>query len=547
MSEIVRTFAPVNSGGVGFTLISPDPIKAAAEIGTKDKQAMKTELTVTCEWSDGVYGHEKAPVAKMKWKRHNTTLANLIEEIKKGRAICPTTRRKDDVPNVHFNVVMFDIDDTFKEMQDYIEGMQVKPTFAYTSPNHKKNDGSKYNGQSRFRLVYVFEQHFSGSRFAQIYNWLVKVNNLSANGLDARVANQMYYGNDMAEWWYGETLATPSDEQIGTFCETVEPTATASVKRQQKKNRVLKETPFAADLIKDYCDLSLTDFKRKHLDEIPFILTETNYVEVEGRDYLVPDGIRCKLPRYRNGLKRNHDRNKTLYVACIVMQYLNPSLTADDYLIAMVDEFLTYYIEDEKWSKYRLLQQIVYCWHLYKSGTRPTENKRMPATKPNPKYCKDNRISKRNHAPKASKHHRWDTAFNPADFYDPTQTIAENIEAIASPTKWLKAYGFSGKKIARNTLIAALREQHIKTYEERKEEAIVCAYIWGADSPKALQMCGDFTIDPKTARKRFNDFESGRTSDVRNAAAFYFVLNRVSRQYKKKNTKGILSIAIQLE
>ena len=501
---------------------------------------MNLELTVSCEWSDGVYGHEKAPVAQMKWKRHNTTLANLIEEIKKGRAICPTTRRKDDVPNVHCNVVMFDIDDTFKEMQDYIEGMQVKPTFAYTSPNHKKNDGSKYNGQSRFRLVYVFEQHFSGSLFAQIYNWLVKVNNLSANGLDARVANQMYYGNDMAEWWYGETLAMPSDEQIGAIDKAVEPTTTTtSVMRAQKKNRELQEAPFAADLIKDYCDLSLTDFKRKHLDEMPFILTETNYVEVEGRDYLVPDGIRCRLPRLSNGLKRRHNRNSTTFNAGIIMLYLNPSLTADDFLLCFVDEFLTYYWEDDKWNKNRLLAKITECWRSFHlKGVRPIENERMPKSKPNPRFCKDNRISRRDYAPTSSKHHRWYTTFNPADFYDPTKTIAENIEAIASPTKWLKAYGFAGKKINRNTLIAALKEQHITTYEERREEAIISAYIWGADSPKALQVCGDFTFDPKTARKRFNDFESGRTSDVRSAAAFYFVLNRVSREYKKKEHEG---------
>ena len=397
-------------------------------------------------------------------------------------------------------------------------------------------DGNDYRRAYCAAIKYLYEQGLSG-------NCEVDEKTIDPVRFRYQTIDPKPHYNPNAQLWTQRAEQEPSKkrEPKKKATEPMEPMEPEKPKYQ---------TPFTADLMQDYYTLSLTEFKSKHLDEIPLIIAETEYDEVRGKDYLIPCGIRCRLPRYRNGLKRNHDRNKTLYVACIVMLYLNPSLHPDDYLIAMVDEFLTYYIEDGKWNKYRLLPQIVRCWYLYQSGTRPTEDKRMPATKPNPEYCMDHRVSRRSHAPKASKHHRWDTDFNPADFYDPSKTIAENIEAMASPTQWLKAYDFSGKKIARNTLLAALREQHITTYEERREDAIVSAYIWGASGAKDLQQCGDYALDPKTARKRFIDFEGGRTCKVTSAAFHYWMMNRVSRNaliMKKKNTKGILSRANELK
>ena len=175
----------------------------------------------------------------------------------------------------------------------------------------------------------------------------------------------------------------------------------------------------------------------------------------------------------------------------------------------------------------------------YVKGVRPTDNESMPKSKPNPRICKAQRKSKQAAAPTTSMHHRWDFVFNPAEWYDPTKTISENLTAIASPTKWKKAYGFDGKKIARNTLIAALQKQHIATYEERKENAIICAYIWGAESAKDLQKCGVFTLDPKTARKRFNDFESGRTSEITSESFYFWMLNRINRKAKEHNFNEI--------
>lgn len=502
---------------------------------------MDKDLIVTCELSNDTYGHTKADVKTMKWSRYTSTLAELIDEIGKGRAICPTTRKLNEVPKVSCNIMMYDIDNTFDEMRDYIAKLKVKPTFAYTTPSHKVVD-EKHKGESRFRLVYVFDSTFSGEYFSGLYLKIAESNKFE--GLDRRQSNQMYYGNDIAEWWLdGEVLDTPSVDQLSMIKKLADEThQDTQTNRPSKSIHSPKNTPFTQELINDYFRAeSLTTFKNNHLDEIPSIITATQYIEVKGKDYLVPNGIRCRLPRLNDGLKWQRNRNSTTYNAGIIMLYLNPTLTADDFLLCFVNEFLTYYWEDEKWNKNKLLAKITECWAAYYvKGVRPIDNESMPKSKPNPRICKAQRKSKQAAAPTTSMHHRWDFEFNPAEWYDPTKTISENLTAIASPTKWKKAYGFDGKKIARNTLIAALQKQHIATYEERKENAIICAYIWGAESAKDLQKCGEFTLDPKTARKRFNDFESGRTSEITSKPFYFWMLNRINLEAKEHNFNDII-------
>lgn len=110
-------------------------------------------------------------IGKMRYKRTNVTCDEFIDYIENGYCIAHvytdndcifknTTKTKKNFR--YTNYISIDIDDSQLPMEQYINQIQCKPTFAY----HTYSDGIK---GYRYRLVYVFKEPIYSDEYRCIY------------------------------------------------------------------------------------------------------------------------------------------------------------------------------------------------------------------------------------------------------------------------------------------------------------------------------------------------------------------------------------------
>ena len=110
-------------------------------------------------------------IGKMRYKRTNVTCDEFIDYIENGYCIAHVYTDNDSVfsnatktkKNFRYtNYISIDIDDSQMPMEQYINQIQCKPTFAY----HTYSDGIK---GYRYRLVYVFKEPIYSDEYRCIY------------------------------------------------------------------------------------------------------------------------------------------------------------------------------------------------------------------------------------------------------------------------------------------------------------------------------------------------------------------------------------------
>lgn len=577
MSEKMCTFALVNTcGGVGFTLECPDPIKAAIIRANKQSSKMIDLHTTPCTYYERVnysgewhirQGHTALNRHTNVWdglfSLSDETRNNIIALRKGLRSGAITDKqkfKKDNIPGINGSCTC----DTHHRDEKHI--IDFNGLLFLDIDNVGDLEAIKRKVNALPYTVLSAESVSGGGLFA-----VFCVNNVS-NGKDYRraycAAIEYLHDNGLSEH---ATVDKNTIDPVRFRYQTIDPNPyynpnavlwtsridedTATPRRSKEGERM----PQKKDT-KTY-DIAIFDEFAKSADwadflkakGVPKYLKETPYQEVAGdkRYTLKPDNAKkiIRQYRYKDGQAEiikvtKGKRNATLYREALLIKTINPTLTFDEYFCACINEFVHFYDNrTEPMDAAEIIHILAEAWsadfHMKTSVKMAryhvTDEYAATVAKRNGESIKK---TKQRLTPKIGAEIRHQDIIR---YYDPTKTIAENLEDIASTTKWLKAYGFSGKKISRNTLIAALREQHIATYEERKESAILDAYIGGAESAKELQTCGIFFFDPKTARKHFALFEQGQKADIRSASFFYWSLNRVNRFAKKK---GILSKAI---
>lgn len=106
--------------------------------------------------------------------------------------------------------IFLDIDYTDVPMQQCIDSLKYKPTFAYTS--------FSFPEKNRYRLVFCFsEPIFGESNFTIIYKAITRVCGFS-DEVDELVCNQQYYGTSSdAETYISNCIYTPSDFDVETI------------------------------------------------------------------------------------------------------------------------------------------------------------------------------------------------------------------------------------------------------------------------------------------------------------------------------------------
>lgn len=287
------------------------------------------------------------------------------------------------------------------------------------------------------------------------------------------------------------------------WTERAEQKTTAPSKKKEPKEKVTKEPKeprepdFSNKILTEYWAANnIVDFKNKYIDLVREVAYQTPFVAVAGKDYSIRDGINCQMPRdyirdkgqivgcrrWRKGL------NEKFAIACAVVKYRHPDITADEFFLTMLQEFLTYY-EVPSIDRRQTLSIIASGWRSNMAPQAMTKRN----CKVNAEVAKAKGLTNRQLQPTSTKHYKWDYIYNPATLYDDTKTITENVKAMAE----------QGHPIDRRTLLNALAEQGIMTYEQFNDYSAMFLFPEEVTDGYIAQECH---LSRPTVNKRRNEW-----------------------------------------
>ena len=281
--------------------------------------------------------------------------------------------QKDNENYRYSYLVTIDVDHSHETMNEMVDRIEFKPTFAYTSCR----DG--LNGESRFRLVYAFDEKIEGK--IDYYNLVYSI--FTANGVDIEkevgyrdkkydkksddaiqfyngngtenfdftVTDIIYYKEDFKDYYKQYHRVTNSksvnENYIHTHTNNIHLNDTFKDKQFEDDFYKLKIEEILSKYIDVYPNLEHTPLEIPD-DDTPYIIIPTDYVEIkrlckvgkEGKYIRVNDGSALKI-------KDGQGRRRTLFWNGILRRLINPNITFDNLVYNLLYE-LCYYISNYK-------------------------------------------------------------------------------------------------------------------------------------------------------------------------------------------------------
>lgn len=264
------------------------------------------------------------------------------------------------------STIIYDFDRMDVDMCDFIQQITYKPSFAY--PTYSNG----INGESRFRLAYIFDSEIHGeNNFEEIYFAIANANQFvretkEHGGLDVRTVSQMYFGTTST----AETYTSHYIYNLSDFKDFIIPIIKKEqmVNKQSKKVNTDKYDIINKDFLEDFNNLSFDDFFAKY-----FIAYNHNYkTSLESPLTLSTNEMWYEYPndyfavvRKRNGrliLKWDigEDRKKKLYITAQLMLHNAPNLSLENLIYNLSIERRYYYNNsDNKIDNIVLLQTAI--------------------------------------------------------------------------------------------------------------------------------------------------------------------------------------------
>ena len=187
--------APPSPSGFSFSLyffIRLAYCSRKKEMKKDDEQKLRLSLSVR--------GYDSKPsgneVGQILFRKSELTAVELFESIRHGHASCYLfsaheqfglrDKRKENY--IGTQTLFYDFDKVEESVNDFVGHLKFRPSFSYST----YSDGT--DGRHSFRLVYCFEGIIYGmENFEAAYRKIADLNGFSGL-LDARAANQLYYG-----------------------------------------------------------------------------------------------------------------------------------------------------------------------------------------------------------------------------------------------------------------------------------------------------------------------------------------------------------------
>lgn len=376
-------------------------------------------------------------------------------------------------------LVTIDVDHSTETMNELVDRIEFKPTFAYTSCR----DG--LNGESRFRLVYAFDDKIEGKE--EYYNLVYSI--LIANGVDiekevgykdkkydkkSEDAIQFYIGNGTETFDFTVTDIIYCKEDFNLYYKDYYiryNTCNNINNKLYNKSINITHIPTHPTIMsyddtfeneefkKDYWSMRMEDILIKYLDtfpnmehtplpmvsdDTPYILFPKDYTEIRRYWTCKDDGRAIKL---KDGQGRRHK----LFINGIIRRLINPNINFDNLLYNLLYE-LVYYISNyqaentiDKREIFQITRNVMKEDITRYEGLRGTDRKFMV----NQRFCEKYALSKKKVRVIAANAIMSNKI---GELYDCSLTDKQNLEVmkehglVISPTtlkRWRKLNGIT--------------------------------------------------------------------------------------------------------
>lgn len=411
-------------------------------------------------------------VGKIRFSRIYTDVDGFAEGIAKGYCYAPiftsATFGMSDKTDANFSYspfVSIDIDHTQVDMNTMVNGLEYKPTIAYTSCSNGQD------GKFSYRLIYFFNDKINSTgEYANYVHTLLAANQIPIDEIDKRSlkASQYYNGNgcgninlsiynivyDKIDFidYYKDYSSNTSNESINIT--HIHPHTT-----NMTYDDTFKDKQFEAD----YWSMKMEDILIKYLDvypniehtplpevsdDTPYIVLPADYIEIRRHWTSKDDGRAIKL-------KDKEGRRHKLYINGIIRRKINPSITFDNILYNLLYE-LVYYISNYdaeniigKREIYNIARSVMEADLTRSDGMKGTSRRFVV----NPNYCAKHGVSKKKVTPIAA--YALGNGSKIGELYDCSKTDKENLElmkqhgleiSLVTLKRWRKKNGITKYK-----------------------------------------------------------------------------------------------------
>lgn len=301
-------------------------------------------------------------VGKLTFTTQALTIKELENKVKEGYAFCYNFTKQSDILTMHdktiagfqfTNIIFFDFDHMTIPMQEFVKGLNFKPTFAYTSYSNAPEDNDY-----RYRLVYAFSDAITSVQdFAKVYDGIAIANGFE-KVVDKRVVNQ-YYNGSKADC---ETFGTEIIYALHDFDNYVsDNTYSFPFENKDKKDvytsySEMENVPEISDEFRrDLELLTYANFMDRYMpmyeetyakslatelilkDDASCFIYPDNYFEVYRKHYW-KDG-KHYIEKWMNG----EGRRRKLYLTAKIMVQNVPDMTIEQLVYNLVREKADYY------------------------------------------------------------------------------------------------------------------------------------------------------------------------------------------------------------
>lgn len=311
---------------------------------------------------------------KVKYQQREISIADFVELVKQGYSFCHCFKSKGEVMSqtekrdsnfVSAQMIFVDVDDAEIPMCEFVAELSKQPTIAYTTPN---NHTYKSKWLYRFRLCYLFDKSITDANdYSALYDSIMQsvcndvVEFVSKDNCGRKVSQQ-FGGNARND------VEVITSNNVFTFLDFPFQNNNASLSsllfsngrsRLRNVDVEINDTKFMADVN----SLSPSDLINKYRDRYKYFthtelefnngyaLIPKNYQEIYRSWY--KDTVKKKngdVVQYTaiRKIKDGQGRRKKLYIAALIMKFIQPNITYEHLLFNLINERYYYYVNTDK-------------------------------------------------------------------------------------------------------------------------------------------------------------------------------------------------------
>lgn len=389
-------------------------------------------------------------VRDMRFECAELSIDEFVKAITDGHSFCALM--KDNWRNKEnfkcTSMLVYDVDHSDVEMNEYISELDLVPTFAYTSPSDK-------DGDRRFRLIYCLNFNIcSLEEYYTISKSFAMQQNMQFIDEHSFYGEQYWNGNSNCHIQIFNNILNKNNIKINNYYKR---TLLDNNKSISKTITIIQHHNGVSDTFQtDYEKLSFQDFIKKYNtvyeniehtpieinEDEPMIHFDDNYYEIR-RPWKRINGETLKI-------KDGEGRRRKLFLNGIIRRKINPNITFENLLFNLVYEFEYYYINDgnsiNKKILYDIADNVMKAEIIDSNLGKPKYKSRV-----NKLYCEKYGLE---------AHEVWGKMRNKkqyiGEFYDPSLTDKQNIDIMSE-------YGLDVKLI---TLKRWRKENNITKYQK---------------------------------------------------------------------------------